>query len=33
LDGVLPGEMRLTASAEDTAGNFEKMPHTRGTED
>jgi hypothetical protein len=33
LDGVLPGGMRLTASAEDAAGNIEMLPHTRGMED
>jgi hypothetical protein len=33
LDGVPPGEMRLTAGAEDVAGNIEKLPHTRGMED
>jgi hypothetical protein len=33
LDGVLAGGMRLTASAEDAAGNIEKRPHTRGVED
>ncbi|MBI3464148.1 MAG: hypothetical protein HY000_13995 [Planctomycetes bacterium] len=30
LDGVEPGETQLTASAEDAAGNVEKLPHTLG---
>lgn len=33
LDGMLSDGMRLTASAEDAAGNLEKLPHTRGIED
>jgi len=31
LDGVQPGETKLTASAEDAAGNVEKLPHTWAT--
>jgi hypothetical protein len=33
LDGVRPGGMRLTAKAEDAAGNIEMLPHTRGMDD
>jgi hypothetical protein len=33
LDGVRPGGMKLTASAEDAAGNIEMLPHSRGMED
>jgi hypothetical protein len=29
----MAGSVRLTASAEDAAGNIEKLPHTRGMED
>ncbi len=29
LDGVRPGEVRLSAHAEDAAGNVERMPHVR----
>jgi len=27
LNGVKPGELKLSAHAEDTAGNAEKRPH------
>jgi hypothetical protein len=29
LDGMPPGEVKITAGAEDAAGNVEKLPHTR----
>jgi hypothetical protein len=33
LNGGRPGGIRLTASAEDAAGNIEMLPHARGMED